>query len=116
MASIPRTVERRQIALRGERMSGITCVVTIHGIGFQEPPRPPHDGYAETPGYADGLQTNLAEQLPELSDDPDRQSWQTAKSLPVYVCSHFQGSRALGLKRLGEWEGELGGGKDGPPH
>jgi hypothetical protein len=91
-------------------MAGITCVVTIHGIGFQEPPRPPHDGYAETPGYADGLQANLAEQVSELSDDPDRQPWQTAKSLPVYVCSHFQGSRALGLKRLGEWKDKFGAG------
>jgi hypothetical protein len=96
-------------------MAGITCVVTIHGIGFQEPPRQPHDDYPETPGYADGLHANLAQQLPDLSDDPDRQSWQTAKSLPVYVCSHFQGSRELGLKRLGEWKDKFVAGKIASP-
>lgn len=77
-----------------------TCLVTIHGIGFQEPPR---EGVA---GYADGLHARLAGQLPELSDDPLKQSWQTGASVPVYVQSTYPakgGTREQGLARLGRW-------------
>jgi hypothetical protein len=91
-------------------MGGVTCMVTIHGIGFQEPPRPPHDSYPETAGYADGLHANLAAQLSSLSDDPRRQAWQSAQSLPIYVCSQFQGSREHGLERLGKWVDKFGAG------
>ena len=77
-----------------------TCLVTIHGIGFQEPPR---EG---VPGYADGLHARLAEQLAELSDDPLRKPWQTGSSVPIYVHSRFPepgGTREQGLARLGHW-------------
>jgi hypothetical protein len=77
-----------------------TCLVTIHGIGFQEPPRP------GVPGYADHLHAALSGPLPELSDDPDRQPWQTGPSLPVYVQSRYPaegGTRNQGLERLGIW-------------
>ena len=50
--------------------SRITCFVTIHGVGFQQPPL---DGIL---GYADGLHANLCSVLNQdgnalLSDDPD---------------------------------------------
>jgi hypothetical protein len=79
--------------------------VTIHGIGFQEPPS---DGVA---GYADDLHANLAAQVPELSDDPRRQPWQNAATVPIYVHSRFPadgGTRDDGLARLGRWSGETG--------
>jgi hypothetical protein len=72
-------------------MSGSTCLVTIHGIGFQQPPQ---DG---RPGYADALHAHLHEQLGErLGDDPER----TGASGPVYVSSEVDGSRDHGLARL----------------
>lgn len=76
---------------------GKTCVVTIHGIGFQQPPR---DGM---PGYADGLHANLARALRSrdiaLGDDPSRGHG------PVYVQSAKPGTRDTewGLSRLGTW-------------
>ena len=69
------------------------CLVTIHGIGFQQPPI---DG---RPGYADELHRRLHVPLGErLGDDPER----TAKgeSGPVYVASEVDGSRDQGLARL----------------
>ncbi len=91
-------------------MAGITCLVTIHGIGFQQPPQAPADGVGETAGYADAVHANIANALTTLSDDPRRQSWQSAASVPVYVCSEFQGSRAAGLNRLGAWSDKFGTG------
>jgi hypothetical protein len=66
------------------------CLVTVHGIGFQQPPR---DGQ---PGYADALHEHL--HAPEalgdrLGDDPNRPG-------PVYVESEADGSRGGGLARL----------------
>lgn len=86
--------------------SGITCIVTIHGIGFQEPPL---DGVA---GYADDLHTNLCNALNQdgdelLSDDPGRQPYQVGTSVPIYVQSVWP-PRSLcredGMKRLGSWD------------
>jgi hypothetical protein len=37
--------------------NGLTCLLTIHGIGFQQPPE---NG---TPGYADGLHEHLRQGL-----------------------------------------------------
>ncbi len=60
------------------------CPVTVHGIGFQQPPE---DG---RPGYADALHAHLHEQLgEELGDDPAR----VGDSGPVYVASEVCGSR-----------------------
>ena len=47
--------------------SPIICMVTIHGIGFEQPPQ------GNLPGYADDLHEHLHERLGKiLSDDPDR--------------------------------------------
>jgi len=71
-------------------MAAGTCIVTVHGIGFQQPPQ---DG---RPGYADGLHENLRAVLGErLGDDPER-----AGGGPVYVRSEVDGSRLDGLARL----------------
>lgn len=70
-------------------MTGSVCLVTVHGIGFQQPPE---DG---RPGYADGLHENLRDVLgDELGDDPNRRG-------PVYVTSQVGGSTSEGLARLG---------------
>ncbi|HWC87505.1 MAG TPA: hypothetical protein VG388_13275 [Solirubrobacteraceae bacterium] len=72
-------------------MAGSVCVVTVHGIGFQQPPE---DG---RPGYADILHENLRRQLGDrLGDDPNR----PAPGGPVYVRSEWKGSPADGLARL----------------
>ncbi len=83
---------------------GITCIVTIHGIGFEQPPS---EGVA---GYADDLHTHLHEHLGDLlSDDPTRQSYQQGWSVPIYVQSSYPfspsntRSREEGMKRLGTW-------------
>lgn len=69
-------------------MAGLTCIVTVHGIGFQQPP---HDG---APGYADTLHANLQRVLGKrLGDDPRRRG-------PVYVRSEVDGSSDKGLSRL----------------
>jgi hypothetical protein len=79
----------------------VTCVVTIHGIGFQQPPGP---GVA---GYADALHAGLAAELPaELSSDPTRADYQEGESVPIYVSSRWPpagGTLSSGLARLGTW-------------
>jgi len=74
----------------------VTCLVTIHGIGFQQPA----DDANRIPGYADDLHRALKAQLPRgyLSDDPYRQIGGA-----VYVRSdpYSDNDRAEGLKRLG---------------
>lgn len=86
----------------------LTCLVTIHGIGFQQPPL---DGVS---GYADDLHERLRAGLgASLGDDPNRAAG------PVYVQSDWppesQRSEA-GLERLGRlntaggrWRTELSG-------
>jgi hypothetical protein len=65
--------------------------VTIHGIGFQQPPV---DG---KPGYADELHEHLRTKLGKrLGDDPERPN----ERGPVYVSSEWIGSRDKGLGRL----------------
>jgi len=56
--------------------SGVICLVTIHGIGFQQPP------VGETPGYADMLHEHLSEHLDAslLSDDPHRSRSRRART------------------------------------
>src|SRR5450755_1709231 len=72
-------------------MAGSVCVVSVHGIGFQQPPR---DG---RPGYADALHDLLRKTLGDrLGDDPER----PATGGPVYVSSEWDGSPANGLGRL----------------
>ncbi len=78
---------------------GLCCLLTVHGIGFQQAPAP------GVPGYADALHLALAERLgPLLSDDPRRASHQTGPTVPVYVTSRWPpegGSPEAGLARLG---------------
>ena len=74
-------------------MAESVCVVTVHGIGFQQPPR------GGKPGYADALHDLLRKALGDrLGDDPER----PATGGPVYVSSESDGSPAKGLGRLDE--------------
>ncbi len=60
------------------------CVLTIHGIGFQQPPDDQHAGYADT------LHDNLAAVLNgRLGDDPQRPAGVHG---PVYVMSAMPGT------------------------
>jgi hypothetical protein len=94
-----------------ESDNGITCIVTMHGIGFQQAPGVGADGKLVA-GYADDLHKHLFEELNKdgvelLSDDPDRRgSRQMGDSVPIYVESVWPpGSfyREAGLERLGTW-------------
>ena len=87
-------------------VSNITCLVTIHGVGFQQPPE---DG---VPGYADDLHRFLCNELNRdgnvlLSDDPGRREQQVGESVPIYVQSVWPPNSLNvedGLKRLGSWD------------
>jgi hypothetical protein len=79
----------------------VLCVLTIHGVGFQQAPR---DG---VPGYADGLHLNLRQHLDvsTLSDDPGDPEHPTREG-PVYVQSQWppeSNDTEKGLQRLGSW-------------
>lgn len=77
------------------------AIITVHGIGFQQPPS--LDG--KVAGYADGLHDNLRQVLQgDLGDDPDRLTH--GQHGPVYVQSNwppFEGPTEDGVKRLGTW-------------
>jgi hypothetical protein len=78
------------------------CMLTIHGIGFQQPPQP------GLPGYADGLHANLAALLgSKLGNDPNREPETKG---PVYVMSAKPGTHDTewGLSRLGTWRDDGG--------
>jgi pimeloyl-ACP methyl ester carboxylesterase len=78
------------------------CLVTVHGIGFQQAP----DG--DTPGYADELHKHLQHALGDLlgeDHDPAGRGWG-----PVYVESEWEGSRTRGLARLDEKKALVEGG------
>ena len=81
--------------------NGLTCLLTIHGIGFQQRP------VNGTPGYADGLHEHLRSGLGNLlNDDPRR-----ARG-PGYVCSAWPpgtDNEEEGLKRLGSWKPGIAG-------
>lgn len=91
----------------------VVCIVTIHGVGFQQAPGPPDGpGLPARPGYADLLHQNLAAELEgRLSDDPDKQWYQEVPTAPIYVASSWRKpdldrqSREAGLARLGQWRG-----------
>jgi hypothetical protein len=86
--------------------SRVICFVTIHGVGFQQPPE---DG---VPGYADDLHTFLCKELNTdgnvlLSDDPTRRKHQVGESVPIYVQSVWPPNSLHvedGLMRLGSWD------------
>jgi hypothetical protein len=78
---------------------GLTCVVTVHGIGRQQPP----DDKANVAGYADELHTNLRPLLGlSLGEDPQRPN-----GGPVYVQSEYPSlskDTEKGLERIGKWD------------
>src|SRR5579875_1148621 len=82
----------------------LICLVTIHGIGFQQPPEPA----LGLSGYADGLHQHLSKYLPApfLGDDPGRTRLQYGENGPIYVQSHWpphSDNVEQGLARLGRW-------------
>src|SRR5260370_20523387 len=87
--------------------SKITCLVTLHGIGFEQPTKP---GVPNS-GYADPLHQHLKKCLGTLlSDDPNRTEGRMhpGDNGAIYVESRYpdaQGkpTREEGLKRLGVW-------------
>lgn len=87
--------------------SKITCLVTLHGIGFEQPPQ---DG-VDNSGYADAFHHHLHATTSLgtiLSDDPKRDRQHPGDNGAIYVQSRWlneQGnpSRNEGLKRLGSW-------------
>jgi hypothetical protein len=90
---------RPRDALKEEGMSASRklCVLTVHGIGFQQPPT------ATAAGYADVLHENLSLDLEGLlGSDPQRKPGPYG---PVYVMSAMPGTndKEWGLSRLGTW-------------
>jgi len=91
-------------SIEGEQAAArkVTCLVTIHGIGFQQPP------VGDIPGYADKLHANLKRELKELlSDDPGRQRTRPGEAGAIYVQSEYPtgtGDRMEGMRRLGVWD------------
>lgn len=95
---------------------GCLCLVTIHGVGFEQQPTPG----VPMSGYADMLHARLSAALnggdgpPLLSDDPHTQRGAGApggQAGPVYVASSWPMNtqdREAGLKRLGVWRGHPG--------
>jgi hypothetical protein len=85
--------------------SNITCLVTLHDIGFEQPPQ---DG-VDNSGYADPLQQHFKKCLEEeLSDDPNRERNKPGDNGAIYVESRWpdeQGNASgeEGMKRLGTW-------------
>src|SRR5947209_12634213 len=85
--------------------STITCLVTIHGIGFQQPPQPDMG----IPGYADLLHKSMTNYLDEtmLDDDPYRERQRRGENGPIYVESKRLpvaiNNRKMGLDCFGTW-------------
>lgn len=88
-------------------MNKFICLLTIHGVGFEEPP---HDGM---PGYADSLHEHLSQHLDKsiLGDNPFDSHNQQGQGGPIYVQSFWPpGSRSMEpeLARLGNWDDQPG--------
>jgi hypothetical protein len=97
----------------------LICILTIHGIGFEQAPL---DG---VPGYADGLHQRLSRALgPDvLGDDPHRERGTAGENGAIYVQSLWipdpdsgEGGAAShvptqdeGLRRLGSWASRANG-------
>ncbi len=86
----------------------LVCPVTIHGIGFQQPPQPA----LGLPGYADDLHQHLSKYLTPsiLSDDPQRSRSQRGENGPIYVQNCWppeSGNSEQGLARLGQWSADM---------
>jgi pimeloyl-ACP methyl ester carboxylesterase len=72
------------------------CLLTVHGIGFQQPPTGGRDGYAD--GLHEHLRKVLGDRLGEDCEDPADP--ERPRGGPVYVQSEVEGKRELGLGRL----------------
>ncbi len=88
--------------------SQITCLVTLHGVGFEQPPQP---GVTNS-GYADPFHEHLSKCLGTLlSDDPKRAREHRGENGAIYVESRWLSAggkpcREEGLKRLGSWSAD----------
>ncbi len=92
------------------------CLVTLHGIGFEQPPiYAPGATYPKVAGYADDLHAKLSKCLnqhaPLLSDDPHRLRRQPGENGAIYVESIWPStnpgvasSYEAGRSRLGTWD------------
>lgn len=86
-------------------VKSLTCIVTIHGIGFEQPPQ----NNVANSGYADPLHQHLKADLKELlSDDPQRlHHGIPGENGAIYVESraynHDRVTIENGLERLGRW-------------
>jgi hypothetical protein len=89
-----------------------TCLLTIHGMGFQQAPAP------GVTGYADRLHAALQKQLPGLGGDPVSELGRPAGEGAVYVHSEWppddpqNRNREQGLHRLGTWTSDERGDGD----
>src|SRR5215472_10763581 len=89
--------------------SKITCLVTLHGIGFEQPPQVVNGVEIANSGYADPLHQHLNNYLTTmLGDDPKRaiNRAQPGDDGVIYVESRYRdkqgkATREEGLKRLG---------------
>ncbi|GCE12339.1 hypothetical protein [Tengunoibacter tsumagoiensis] len=85
------------------------CLVTIHGIGFEQPPiYTPGEVNPSIEGYADDLHENLSLFLDGnlLSDDPERKRHLRGQNGVIYVQSVWPGNSynvEAGRSRLGTW-------------
>jgi len=84
----------------------ITCLVTLHGVGFEQPPQTD----VVNSGYADILHQHLKKYLgDQLSDDPGRERTRAGENGVIYVESRWpdqvtgEVSSEIGMKRLGSW-------------
>lgn len=88
--------------------SHLTCLVTLHGVGFEHPPQ---QGVMNS-GYADLLHLHLKKCTcleGKLTDDPGRRPDGSGDHGAIYVESLWKRhgtppSREEGLKRLGSWD------------
>ncbi len=82
----------------------ITCLVTVHGIGFEQPPQ----RRSANSGYADLLHAHLKVRLKHLlSDDPQRTRKSPGENGAIYVQSRWGKTtagtnRQCGMQRLDE--------------
>src|SRR5437763_17075526 len=94
-----------------EAKAKVICLVTMHGVGFQQPPIRAHGSDPGREGYADHLHRHLRAQAsvgPLLSNDPKRGRDGHG---PIYVQSHAPTdptSDASGPDRLGAWSASTG--------
>jgi len=86
----------------------ITCIVTLHGVGFQTTP----NNVVDNSGYADSLHLHLCcakDMGTILCDDPGRERQRPGDNGVIYVQSCWRDGEGgsitheEGLKRLGTW-------------